>query len=159
MTTTTTTATAGRTAGLRPRVLVPALGVWVLLAAVAILNGIFRGLVLEPALGADVAHVVDSLLVAIPAFWLVVYLYFRYSDVEHTRLELTAIGVLWVGLTVAFEFLFGHYVMGHPWARLLADYDLLAGRVWALVLFAVLVAPLLFGYYLRDRRATATETA
>jgi hypothetical protein len=29
--------------------------------------------------------------------------------------------------TVAFELTFGHYVMGHPWSRLLADYNLLAG--------------------------------
>jgi hypothetical protein len=29
-----------------------------------------------------------------------------------------------------FEFLVGHYVMGHPWSRLLHDYNILAGRLW-----------------------------
>jgi len=46
---------------------------------------------------------------------------------------------------VAFEFLFGHYVMGHPWSRLVQDFNLLAGRVWALVLLTTLFAPIVPG--------------
>lgn len=38
-----------------------------------------------------------------------------------------AIGCIWLMLTPSFEFLFGHYVMGHPWSRLLYDYNLFAG--------------------------------
>ena len=56
--------------------------------------------------------------------------------------------MLWLGLTVAFEFLFGHYVVGHPWPRLLYDYNLLAGRVWSLLPIRVAVAPYVF-YRLR----------
>ena len=59
-----------------------------------------------------------------------------------------AIGLLWLGLTVAFEFLFGHYVAGHPWPQL-HDYNLLAGRVWSLLLIWVAVAPYVF-YRLRN---------
>ena len=44
-----------------------------------------------------------------------------------------AVGQLWLWSTLAFEFLFGHYVMGHPWRRLLGDYDLRAGRLWVLI--------------------------
>jgi hypothetical protein len=44
-------------------------------------------------------------------------------------------------LTVAFEFLFGHYVANHPLSRLIQDYNLLSGRLWALVLLAVTAAP------------------
>jgi hypothetical protein len=50
-------------------------------------------------------------------------------------------GGLWFGLTVAFEFLFGHFVAGHSWSRLLQDYNFLEGRVWLLVLAAILVVP------------------
>jgi hypothetical protein len=53
------------------------------------------------------------------------------------------VGALWLGLTVAFEFLFGHYVAGHSWARLVQDYDLLSGRLWPLVLLWVAAAPYL----------------
>jgi ABC-type thiamin/hydroxymethylpyrimidine transport system permease subunit len=55
-----------------------------------------------------------------------------------------AVGLLWLAMTVAFEFLFGHYVAGHPWDRLLHDYNLFAGRVWVVVLVWVTVAPYLF---------------
>jgi hypothetical protein len=46
---------------------------------------------------------------------------------------------------VGFEFRFGHYVMGRSWSRLLADYNLFAGRVWVLVLLTVLCMPLIAG--------------
>lgn len=41
--------------------------------------------------------------------------------------ELLGIGVLWLGLTLAFEFLFGHFVAGASWQRLLSDYNVLEG--------------------------------
>jgi len=50
----------------------------------------------------------------------------------------------WLVLTLAFEFLFGHYVGGHSWRSLLDDYDLLSGRLWVLVPAWLAVAPYLF---------------
>lgn len=58
------------------------------------------------------------------------------------------IGALWLALTIAFEFLFGHYVMGHPWERLLHDYNLATGRLWVVVLVWITAAPAL-GYCAR----------
>jgi len=55
-----------------------------------------------------------------------------------------AIGVLWAGLTVAFEFLFFHFLLGHPWSALLSNYDLTAGRIWVLLLCWTVTAPWLF---------------
>ncbi len=54
------------------------------------------------------------------------------------------IGLIWLLLTVGFEFLFGHFIAGHSWSRLGQDYNLLAGRVWILVLLVITFAPLLF---------------
>jgi hypothetical protein len=51
------------------------------------------------------------------------------------------VGSVWLSLTLAFEFLAGHYVFGHPWRRLLADYDVSRGRIWVLVLVTTVVAP------------------
>ena len=50
-------------------------------------------------------------------------------------------GVIWLVLTIASEFLFGHYIARHSWTRLLADYDLSSGRLWSLVLIAVGLLP------------------
>ena len=51
------------------------------------------------------------------------------------------IGFVWLTLTVCFEFLFGHYIAGHSWSRLLEDYNLMAGRLWPLLLVWVTVLP------------------
>jgi hypothetical protein len=59
-----------------------------------------------------------------------------------------AMGVTWLVLTVAFEFLFGHYVAHHSWSRLLHDYNIVEGRIWLLVLVWITFAPLVF-YRLR----------
>jgi len=57
--------------------------------------------------------------------------------------QAVTVGALWFGMTVLFEFGFGHYVMKHPWRRLLHDYNLFAGRVWVLVLVGTAVLPYL----------------
>ena len=62
----------------------------------------------------------------------------------HTR-DALLVGVLWLVLTLAFEFLVGHYVFHKPWAELTEDYHVLRGRIWPLVLLVVLFAPLWAG--------------
>jgi hypothetical protein len=52
-----------------------------------------------------------------------------------------AMGLVWLGMTVAFEFLFGHYVAKRPWRDLLHDYNIFVGRVWVVVLVWVTLAP------------------
>jgi hypothetical protein len=54
------------------------------------------------------------------------------------------IGAMWLVMTIVFEFVFGHYGMGHPWSRLWRDYNLLKGRLWVLVLIWTAVAPYVF---------------
>jgi hypothetical protein len=133
---------------LPPKVFIYAAAVWVLTVAVAIANATFREVIVTPSTSELAAHQLSTAtLIALLA--LVSYAYFTRRAFEHTRTELLAVGVLWLGLTVAFEFLFGHYVAGNSWSSLLQQYDLLAGYVWAFVPLTMLVAPLVFGYYLR----------
>ena len=54
-------------------------------------------------------------------------------------------------MTLLFEFGVGHYLFGSPWHRLLADYNLLEGRVWLLVPLWLLVAPALVRRAVRAR--------
>jgi hypothetical protein len=51
-----------------------------------------------------------------------------------TRRAALAIGGTWVVLTVAFEFLFGHWVDGDSWSELAGNYNLAEGNLWLLVL-------------------------
>lgn len=59
-----------------------------------------------------------------------------------------SIGLIWVALTVTFEFGMGGFIMHRPWTHLLHDYNLAAGRVWPLLLVWIGLAPFIF-YRLR----------
>jgi hypothetical protein len=50
------------------------------------------------------------------------------------------VGLLWVGLTMAFEVALGR-LLGYGWARILADYDLRRGGLMPIGLVAMLAAP------------------
>jgi len=64
--------------------------------------------------------------------------------------------LIWLALAIGLEFIFGHYVMGNSWEWLLGDYNLLAGRLWVLVLLWIAAAPYVF-YWLSTRSAPATR--
>jgi hypothetical protein len=53
---------------------------------------------------------------------------------------------------MAFEFLFGHYVSGQSWSALLADYNILRGRLWSLIIVSVGLGPWLCGVMAGRRR-------
>lgn len=113
---------------------------WLLLGVIAIANGTFRVLFLLPSLGDLAAHQLST-AIGVSLFLVAMYLFFRNAGISYTKKELLLLGVCWTLMTILFEFGFGHYVMGNSWEKLLADYDLFAGRVWSLVLLAVLVGP------------------
>jgi hypothetical protein len=56
--------------------------------------------------------------------------------------EAIGTGVLWLVLTLMFEFIAGHYLFGNPWEKLLADYDIFRGRIWIVVLIVTVFAPI-----------------
>ncbi len=115
---------------------------WFPMVAIAIANGVVREAWYGKYLSELAAHQISTLIAVIlfgVYIWFVVRIWRPASAVQAI-----AVGLLWLATTVAFEFLFGHYVVGHSWERLLHDYNLLAGRVWLLVLVWVTVAPYLF---------------
>ena len=117
-----------------------ALLVWVALAAVAILNGMTRERLLTPRVGPYVGHVLST--VSLCALILLVAWLTLDWLAPRGRTQAWTIGATWLSLTLAFEFLAGHYAFGHPWSRLLADYNILRGRLWVLVLLTTLFAPM-----------------
>ena len=59
--------------------------------------------------------------------------------------RLLLMGTLWLGLTLAFEFLFGRFVMGLSWERLAADYNVLEGGLLPFGMLVLLLSPLIAG--------------
>ena len=119
------------------------LGIWFILAVSAIVVATFRIGVLLPPFGEQTAHQLGTILYLIVQF-LIIYFFIKKMKIKETK-TLLRIGILWVVITIIFEFVFGHYVMGHPWQKLFADYNLLNGRLWVLVLLNNLAAPLISG--------------
>ena len=114
---------------------------WLILAVVAIANGVLRQATYGRYLSELAAHQLSTLtgiLLTGGAVWALN----RFWPIRSAR-EAWIIGVCWLLMTVVFEFGFGHYVAGHSWQRLLADYNLLEGRVWSLFLLWVLLLPLI----------------
>jgi hypothetical protein len=130
----------------RPHAFLSPLGVWVVMAVVAVINGGIRETVLIPRVGEYAGHVVSTALL-VAAILLVSAAYFSWTPVDYARGELVLVGLLWTVLTVGFEFLVG-YVEGTPVSVTLGQYDVLAGQVWIAVPVTLFVAPLLFGWYL-----------
>ena len=114
---------------------------WPLLAVVAIANGVVRQYTYGKAMSDLAAHQVST-LTAILATGAVVWGLNRFWPIASMS-EAWKIGACWLMMTIAFEFGFGHYVAGHSWGRLLADYNILQGRVWSLFLVWILVLPAL----------------
>lgn len=119
------------------------LGIWFILAVSAIVVATFRVEVLLPPLEEQTAHQLGTILYLIIQI-IIIYLFIRKMKINDFK-TLLGIGLFWVAITIIFEFVFGHYVMGHPWQKLFADYNLLSGRLWVLVLLNNLAAPLISG--------------
>ena len=118
-----------------------AIAVWFGILVLANINGAARQAWLIPRLGEPGGRVVSTLALS-GVVLLLTWLTIPWIEPTSTR-GAVKIGVIWLGLTLAFEFLVGHYVFGQSWRKLLEDYDITRGRIWVLVLLLVLFAPLL----------------
>ncbi len=115
---------------------------WIPMIFIGIANGILRQAGYARFMSELRAHQLST-LTGIIFFGLYIWALNRWWRVPSAEQAL-AIGFIWLGMTIIFEFIFGHYVMGHPWSRLFHDYNLLKGRVWILVLIWITIAPYLF---------------
>ena len=115
---------------------------WVPMIPIAIGNGVLRQTWYAKHVGALTAHQIST-VTAIVLFGIYIWFVIHALRPASGR-QAVLVGATWVVLTIAFEHLFGHYVAGHSWESLLDDYDLLAGRLWVLVLAWLAIAPVLF---------------
>ncbi|MBN2058363.1 MAG: hypothetical protein JW782_06175 [Candidatus Saganbacteria bacterium] len=119
---------------------------WFILAVLANINGLVRNFGYGPYVGEQAAHQLSTVIFCI---LILLATYVMVKLARPARAELIWIGIFWLVATIAFEFLFGHYVVGHSWEHLLADYNILKGRVWGIVLLVTLLAPLITGEFVK----------
>jgi hypothetical protein len=119
-------------------VIARALLVWLLLMAAETIHGALRNLFLVPAVGdfhaRQLGVVIGSVLILA-----ITVLTIGWIGPTSDRSALS-IGMLWLALTVAFEFIIGR-ALGRPWKALLADYDLTRGGLLSLGMIILALAP------------------
>ncbi|MBS1718245.1 MAG: hypothetical protein JSS72_10995 [Armatimonadetes bacterium] len=123
--------------------------IWLLLCVLAILNGAFREAILKPRLGERWAHFLSTLILS-GVIWTTSFAFLDWIGAT-TLASAWWLGFGWLSMTLAFEFLAGHYVFKNGWDKLLGDYDASKGRVWLLVPACTLFAPPIAAHGLDDR--------
>ena len=122
---------------------------WFPMVIIAIINGTIRQLFFtnfSDELGAHQLSVISGIT------FFAIYIWFITDKWKiESSLMAIKIGLMWLVMTVIFEFLFGHYVMGNSWEKLLHDYNLMEGRLWVVVLLWTTISPSVF-YLIRKQK-------
>lgn len=118
------------------------LATWFVMLLVSIANGAARDFTYGRHLSELAAHQLST-VASVVLLGIIIWGFVRFFPPASDQ-EAIFIGLLWVILTIAFEFIFFHFVGGHPWSQLLANYNIFKGRVWVVVLVWVAVAPFIF---------------
>ena len=115
---------------------------WFPMVVIAIFNGSLRQFTYGTLLNELTAHQIST-LTGIIFFGFYIYFITKKWRLESAQQAVT-VGFIWLAMTILFEFVFGHYIMGNTWERLFHDYNLFAGRVWILILIWTTIAPYVF---------------
>ncbi|MFP4144880.1 MAG: hypothetical protein ACLFV3_07015 [Phycisphaeraceae bacterium] len=117
------------------------IAVWFAIMVAEVIHGVLRGLLLEPRVGeawANRVGIVTGSGIVFAVAWFGV----PWTGAQGTG-ELLLAGAVWVALTLAFEVVFGRWVLGYPWSRIAADYDFRRGGLMPLGLLVMLLSPLI----------------
>lgn len=118
------------------------LGTWFVFMILAIVNAAIREGIWASFLDELRAHQLST--VTFMVFILLgTFVVLRYSTIELSDQQALMMGLIWFVLTLCFEFLAGHYLFGNSWDKLIADYNILNGRIWVFILITTFFAPFL----------------
>ena len=124
-----------------------ALLLWFVLMVLAILNGAVREYAITPLTDDRTGHWISTGTLCMLIFF-ATWIGLKWVGPQNTG-DAWRIGIFWTVLTIAFEFGAGHFLFKHSWQKLFADYNLLNGRIWVLVLITTLLAPWLVSVWRR----------
>ena len=120
---------------------------WLALLVIAVANGALRQFTFGKHMPELRAHQLSTLIGALLIGVLICFFVRKWPPSSGRQALL--VGLMWLVLTVAFEFFMGLVLAGRPLSQVLHDYNLFAGRVWVLFLVWLAAAPWVF-YRLRD---------
>lgn len=120
-------------------IFIKATGIWLLIVVAAILNGVFREKVIVPVVSAGLVLPLSGMLLSILVFLITLISITIIGSSEHKIYFI--VGLFWVILTLSFEFLFGHFVVGKPWKEIIQVLNIWKGDLFIVVLFVTAIAP------------------
>ena len=123
----------------RTNMLLKTIVIWLLLMILAIGNAAVRTTILTPWIGEQIGHIMSTIILCVIIF-LVTWFFLLWINPVSARNAL-CIGLIWFIMTIAFEFMAGHYLFGNSWSKLFADYNIFKGRIWIFVLLTNLLSP------------------
>jgi hypothetical protein len=115
---------------------------WFPMFVIALANATIREVGYKRYFGELAAHQISTLTACI-LVGVYVWLLSNYLAIQSAG-QAIGIGLMWLAMTVVFEFGFGHFIVGNPWSRLLHDYNVWQSRVWGLFVLWIAVAPYVF---------------
>jgi hypothetical protein len=112
---------------------------WFLFIPIPIINGFLRESWYKKKVGELGANIVGFFVLS-SIFLVYTYLFFKNQISNFHNNEIFLIGSLWLVMTLIFEFGIG-LITGRSWKYMLADYNVLKGRLWPLNLIIIFLAP------------------
>ncbi len=114
---------------------------WLPMLLIAVGNGAARDLWYRNHVGELPAHQISTI-----SLILLFGVYIRFIMIKYppaSSVQAILVGLFWLTLTLCFEFGFG-LLRGNAWSTLLADYNILKGRIWILIPVWITIAPYIF---------------
>jgi hypothetical protein len=118
---------------------VKVLGIWVLLALCAIINGAVRDKLVAPLIGERLALPLSGVSLSLLIFCVTLILV-PFLGTSSSR-GFWFVGIVWVLMTLAFECIFGHYGMDEPWGKIIEVFYIHRGNLYLLALVAAALSP------------------
>jgi len=120
---------------------------WILFIPIPVINGILRENWYKQKIGEIGTNIVGFFVLS--SFFLIyTYLFFRNQISDFSISKLFLVGAVWLFMTLVFEFGIGLY-SHRSWSYMLADYNILKGRLWPLCLVVIFFTPLIIRYFVK----------
>ncbi|RYF87520.1 MAG: hypothetical protein EON98_00105 [Chitinophagaceae bacterium] len=119
---------------------------WFPMLFIAVVNGTLREFFIKKYTSDLTAHQLST--ISLLAFFTLYIAFVIQTFPPISAAQAIKIGLIWLFFTLLFEFGFGRW-RGNSWETLLADYNLLNGKIWILIPLWVALAPYILYHLLK----------
>lgn len=121
------------------KTMLKSIGIWLLIVIAAIINGAIRDKLLTPLIGAHLSLPISGITLSFLVFVITYFAIPVFGNIKSRGYIF--IGLFWIILTLAFEYLFGHYVIGKSWYEINQVFDVYNGNLFTVVLVVTGLSP------------------